>query len=108
MSNLNIDLDADLNLDEEEQEILDWVDREEWEPVPDSAEKIEQLQQSAKAFLDKKREYPILITYDELVEAQEILSVQLHGGGYLPKTAQTIKSLLDKIEAAIQNRSLAN
>ncbi len=34
-----------LPLDEEEQEILDWIEQAEWEPVtvPDSAEKIEQL-----------------------------------------------------------------
>jgi len=108
MSNLNIDLDADLNLDEEEQEILDLINQEGWEPVPvpDSAEKIEQLRQSARAFLDKKRGYPVLITYDELIEAQVILSAQLHGDSP-PKTAN-LKSLLDKIEAAIQNQALAS
>jgi len=104
MPNLNVDLDADLNLnlDEEEQEILDLINQEGWEsvPVPDSAEKIEQLQRSAKAFLDKKREYPVLITYDELIEAQAILSAQ--------SPSQTIKSLLDKIEAAIQEQALAS
>lgn len=101
----------DVPLDEEEQEILDLIDREDWEPVPvpDSAEKIEQLRQSARAFLEeKKREYPVLITRDELIEAREILGAQWHGGGYLPHTAQTIKSLLDKIEAAIANHSLAS
>lgn len=98
----------DVPLDAEEQELLDSVERGEWEPIPNMEEEMNRLQQSARAFLEKKRGYPILITYDELVEAQEILSAQLHGGGYLPKTAQTIKSLLDKIEAALQNRSLAS
>lgn len=92
-------------LDEEEQEILDWIERPDWEPVPvpDSTEKIEQLRLSARAFLEeKKREYPVLITHDELVQAREILKGQLHYD-YSPNAARSIKSLLDKIEAAIES-----
>jgi hypothetical protein len=106
-----------LPLDEEEQEILDWIDREDWEPVPvtDSAEKIEQLRQSARAFL-ANQELPVLITRDELIEARQILITQLEHGSLMYEVThpvgvtsnQIIKSLLDKIEAAIANCSLAS
>lgn len=97
-----------LPLDEEEQEILDFIEKGEWESIPNMEQEIQRLEQAARAYFENKREYPVLITHDELVEAREILGAQLLGGGYLPQTAQTIKSLLDKIEAALQNNSLAS
>lgn len=94
----------EFDLDDEEQEILDAFERGELQPIPNMEEKIKELQMAAEAHL---RETTISITYNELVEVQEVLSAQLHGGGYLSKTDH-IKSLLDKIEAAIQNHSLAS
>lgn len=90
-------------LDEEEQEILDFVEKGEWESIPNLEEEMHRLQQSAQAFLAKKHGYPIVVTYDELMAAQEILSTQLMDSDSIPKTAQTIKSLLDKIEVAIES-----
>lgn len=90
-------------LDEEEQEILDFVEKGEWKSIPNLEEEMNRLQQSAQAFLAKKNGRPVVITYDELIAAQKILSSQLMDSDSLPKTAQTIKSLLDKIEVAIES-----
>ena len=88
-------------LDEEEQEILDFVEKGEWESIPNLEEEMNRLQQSAQAFLAKKNGCPVVITYDELIAAQEILTAQLRDSDSFP--AQTIKSLLDKIEVAIES-----
>lgn len=88
-------------LDEEEQEILDFVEKGEWESIPNLQEEMHRLQQSAQAFLARKNGRPVVITYDELIAAQEILTTQLRDSDSLP--AQTIKSLLDKIEVAIES-----
>ena len=101
-----------LPLDEEEQEILDFIEKGEWESIPNMEEEMQRLQQSAKAFFGNQ-ELPVLITREELIEARQILITQLEHGGLMYEVAhpvgvtssQIIKSLLDKIETAIENLS---
>jgi hypothetical protein len=103
----------EFDLDEEEQEILDAFERGELQPIPNMEEEIQRLKQSARAFLEKKREYSVLITHEELIEARRILSTQLERGDLRYEvdrpveitSNQIIKSLLDKIEAAIESQS---
>ncbi len=111
------DLD-EFDLDEEEQEILEAFERGELQPVPNMEEEIQRLRQAARIFLESKREYSVVITREELEAARQILSTQLEHThlehGDLPQEVdrpvgvtsnQIIKSLLDKINAAIESQS---
>ena len=93
----------DLNLDAEEQDILDSYERGEWQSVPNVEQELKRYQQIAQAQFGT----PILMTPEELIQVGEILKGHLHYD-YSPPAAQSIKSLLDKIEAAIQNLAVAN
>jgi predicted DNA binding CopG/RHH family protein len=103
----------DVPLDAEEQELLDSVERGEWVQIPNMEEEIQSLKQAARAFLEQKREYSVLITREELIEAKQVLSTQLEYGDLQHEvdrpggltSNQIIKSLLDKINAAIESQS---
>ena len=93
----------DLNLDAEEQDILDSYERGEWQSVPNVEQELKRYQQIAQAQFGT----PILITPEELIQVREILKGHLYYD-HSPPAAQSIKSLLDKIEVAIQNLAVAN
>ena len=92
-----------LNLDAEEQDILDSYERGEWQSVPNVEQELKRYQQIAQAQFGT----PILMTPEELIQVREVLKGHLYYD-HSPPAAQSIKSLLDKIEAAIQNLAVAN
>ena len=108
------DLD-EFELDEEEQEILDAFERGELQPIPNMEEEIQNLKQAARLFLESKREYSVVITREELETVKQILSTQLEHTQLEHQdlsdeiyrsvvVARHIKSLLDKIDAAIESQ----